>query len=264
MLHRVFAVLPIVVTAAAMLLPGFVNQPLSPNQASAEDNSQPPTAGKRNVDNAASARPEGPFDARLLEIAKNYRSYGRVDDETRWAPWLCRMPMPSLARVSRSEDDATHGEKLYFLFARQRDAYLRVGSGQAAKPGQVIVKESWHPVELSENADGIAEQLQRRAFLPKESRKLVAHDSGKTFATRGSYVPYAKKDGKLFKADRLAGLFIMFKTDAEAASTDNGWVYGTVTADGRQVTAAGRIQSCMNCHQEAPHGRLFGLNRKTN
>jgi hypothetical protein len=35
-------------------------------------------------------------------------------------------------------------------------------------------------------------------------------------------------------------------------------VYGTVAADGT-VTGAGRIASCMGCHADAPHERLFGL-----
>ena len=41
------------------------------------------------------------FRLKLLEIAKVYEGYGRVDDETRWAPYLCRMPMPSIARLSQ-------------------------------------------------------------------------------------------------------------------------------------------------------------------
>ena len=25
------------------------------------------------------------------------------------------------------------------------------------------------------------------------------------------------------------------------------------------VTSAGRVESCMRCHEKAPHGRLFGM-----
>ena len=40
---------------------------------------------------------------------------------------------------------------------------------------------------------------------------------------------------------------------------DDGWVYGTVAVDG-SVTSAGRVASCMGCHDEsATHERLFGL-----
>ena len=54
-------------------------------------------------------------------------------------------------------------------------------------------------------------------------------------------------------------LFIMFKLDPKTPQTDNGWVYGTVSADAKNVTSAGRVKSCMDCHTEAKHDRLFGL-----
>jgi hypothetical protein len=56
----------------------------------------------------------------------------------------------------------------------------------------------------------------------------------------------------------FVGLFIMKRiADATDPSTDNGWVYATTDADLR-ITSAGRIASCMACHADAPHGRLFG------
>ena len=51
----------------------------------------------------------------------------------------------------------------------------------------------------------------------------------------------------------------MFKAPPRTIGTDNGWVYGTVTSDGKTVTSAGRVATCMNCHKEAKHDRLFGL-----
>ena len=51
----------------------------------------------------------------------------------------------------------------------------------------------------------------------------------------------------------------MVKLDPSTPDTDAGWVYGTVSADGKQVNASGRIASCMKCHQQAKHDRLFGL-----
>jgi hypothetical protein len=51
----------------------------------------------------------------------------------------------------------------------------------------------------------------------------------------------------------------MFKAAEATPDTDDGWVYATVTADG-QVTAAGRVASCMSCHDTAAtHERLFGV-----
>jgi hypothetical protein len=54
----------------------------------------------------------------------------------------------------------------------------------------------------------------------------------------------------------------MYKLDAKTPGTDEGWVYGTVTPDGKDVTCAGRVASCMGCHADAPHDRLFGLAKK--
>src|SRR6266849_6940556 len=66
-----------------------------------------------------------PFHDQLLDIAKNYVSYGRVDDEMRWAPTACRPPTdpkPGVARFSESTDTDTHGRKLYSVFAKSGTA----------------------------------------------------------------------------------------------------------------------------------------------
>ncbi len=56
----------------------------------------------------------------------------------------------------------------------------------------------------------------------------------------------------------FVGLFMMKRiADADDPSTDNGWVYATTDAD-LHITESGRIASCMKCHADAPHGRLFG------
>lgn len=51
----------------------------------------------------------------------------------------------------------------------------------------------------------------------------------------------------------------MMKLDPKTPGTDDGWVYATLAADGRTVTAAGRIESCMKCHRETKTDRLFGM-----
>ena len=193
-----------------------------------------PTAKKQT----ATAENNKAFHAKLLKIAAGYKAYGRVDDRNRWAPKLCAL-VPSRARFSKSDEAETHGEKLYFLFAKDRAAYMSVASTKS-KTGQVIVKESWLPKETTHKR-------------PKERRNDLKRDLG------GAYVPYAKKGDKLYHADKLAGLYIMYKTDADTPGTDKGWVYGTLTADGKTVISAGRVASCMACHEDAPHGRLFGM-----
>src|SRR4051794_31121680 len=75
---------------------------------------------------------EPPFHALLKKVARESLNYGGVDDEMRWAPGLCRAPMPATAHVSASKDDATHGRKLYSLFARDRQAYFQLEQRKTA------------------------------------------------------------------------------------------------------------------------------------
>jgi hypothetical protein len=186
-----------------------------------------------------------PFNDRLLEIAKTYKDYGRVDDEARWAPAFCRMPKPAVARFSDSTDDLTHGRKLYSLLAKNRNAYLTVGKENPSAVGQVVVKESWVPEEVTD---------------PTAPRDVVMDRKEKAPNLKDDhFLPYATKDGKTCRASKPAGLYIMYKLDPTTPDTDEGWVYGTVTPDGKKVTAAGKLESCMKCHQEAPYDRLFGL-----
>jgi hypothetical protein len=159
----------------------------------------------------AVAKPRRPgFEYCLLEIARSYESYGRVDDEFRLANADCRAAVatePDLP-ISSSNDLATHGRKLYRLYAKeQTDSGSYIVAGEANPVGQVVVKESWTLEPPREKAE----------------------------------------------------LFIMYKLDPETPDTDEGWVYGTVTGDGAALISGGRLASCMSCHLEAPHDRLFGL-----
>ena len=208
---------------------------------------------------------------RLLAIANEYRSYGRVDDEARWAPTDCRMPRPASAHMSKSRHAATHGRKLYSLFARDQMGYLAVANLGAA-PGQVIVKESWSAREVAPEdvpkdpfyTESIP--LQPAAAEPAANAPVNAPAKPANqplFADGDRFNPYVRDGDTWFRTGERGPLFIMYKPTPEeglaAESTDLGWVYGTVTADRTQVTAAGRIASCMGCHRKAPHGRLFGL-----
>jgi hypothetical protein len=191
------------------------------------------------------------FEDTLLEIATSYESFGRVSAPARWAPAYCRAPIPPTpeATFSRSTDGGTHGEKLYTLFAKDHSpsgGYLV--KGQPSASGQVVVKESWVPEEVKD--DGKPPEPVRRKVKVRQGDGLVEQED--------SFVPYARKDGRLYHAKEKGPLFVMFKMDPRTPGTDEGWVYGTVTPDGKQVTSAGRVESCMNCHQGAPHDRLFG------
>lgn len=177
----------------------------------------------------------------VREIAAGYPQWGRVDDEMRWAPMLCRMPTPARARMSASGDESTHGRKLYTLYARDPVAY---GAAKSASPtpeqpglkdiSQVVVKEAFRPVELA--SDGVS---RRRDLQP------------------------AQHAGKTYEPGEALGIYMLFKPNAPVAATDDGWVYATVAADLKTVTSAGKVASCMGCHQKiAGGGRLFGLQEK--
>jgi hypothetical protein len=178
------------------------------------------------------AEPEGAYDARVLAVAAEYQSWGRVDDQMHAAPTACKAPSHGpVARMSQSDDGGTHGQKLYSVFAKARAQY----ASDHAPVGQVIVKESWKPELVADPAS-----------VPSPYASADFH-------------PYATIDGKTFKAGDPAGLFIMMKVAAEATpGTDAGWIYGTVAPDGA-LTSAGMIDACKGCHESAPHDRLFGL-----
>jgi len=195
----------------------------------------PDAAVTTTADVAAPAVDPG-LAAQVRTIAAEYQSWGRIDDELRWAPWLCRIPLPGLARMSASSDSATHGQKLYSVFVKKRDTYP-----MGPHTEQVVVKESW-----------TSELVTDPSVMYQPERFRDSPDAGDHF------YPYAMKDGMIYRAAARAGLYIMFKLDAATPGTDGGWVYATITADG-QLTAAGKIQSCVGCHQEAEHDRLFGV-----
>jgi hypothetical protein len=205
----------------------------------------------------------------LQKIAAEYQSYGRADDFFRWAPTLCMMPSaekPS-ANFSESADEKTHGKKLYTLFpglmgqaqqgiaqptdvkslgktpmGKGQEIYLSVPNGGTVPEGFAIVKESWAPEEINDSA--------KIAKLKK---------------SRSNYElwPYAEKAGKFYQTKEKVGLYVMYKTKAGTPDTDEGWVYGTLTADGQTVTSVGMIKTCMGCHTRAPYGRLFA-DKKSN
>lgn len=181
--------------------------------------------------------------ARLLEIATKYKSYEIADNQMRLAPIPCLPPIPPeeqdrfvLAdyRMSRSEDTTTHGRKLYIAYALKVNPLTHsytgeTAVGQAKRPlsDQVVVKESW-----------LAEELKKGG---------------------GIYNSIIGPDGKRYSPGAKGPLFVMYQTDPKDPNSDEGWVYGTLTPDGKTVTGVGRMANCMNCHQKAPHGRLFGL-----
>jgi len=187
----------------------------------------------------------------LAAIAKNYELSGRVDDLFRWAPEMCRMPGPPKARMSASEDEKTHGKKLYSLFAKDRHAYTRTHKHRELKTapvGQWIVKESWTP----EKFPGAETEMKPiiRELKPKDENQKTISDV---------FLPFAKHADKTFRAKEKSGLFVMMKLDPATPDTDQGWIYATIGKDMKTITALGKIESCMKCHADAKWDRQFGL-----
>jgi hypothetical protein len=191
------------------------------------------------------------FNDRLIQIAGEYETYRKADRILRWAPLHCPFApdqdgkiRESRARLrySASGDSRTHGRKLYHVFARhvwesRPDAreeaygsYINFPKGESPV-GQVIVKQSWVPEEVEKGA------------VPRKDMPIQI----------------VERDGRHYRASRKDDLYIMYKLDPATERTDRGWVYGIVSADGKRVISAGRLDACMKCHVDAPHDRLFGL-----
>lgn len=192
-------------------------------------------------DAPGAAKPSDAFTSGLLAVAGAYTTYGRIGVRPEWAPTLCAAPRDPDAefdapRFSESGDDATHGQKLYYLYAADRRSYRAGSAGAPAEVspvGQVVVKEAWIPEEVKGEPPANPEPNDRIA-----------------------------RDGRTYRPARMAGLFVMMKLDPGTPGTDQGWVYGTVAADRATVTSAGRVASCMGCHEDAPFDRLFGADTK--
>jgi len=192
----------------------------------------------------ASASPEldARHEAAIRAAAAKFTEWGRVDERPNWAPTLCRAPTPAdygapgHVRMSAAEH-APHGQKLYYLWASHKDVYLKPDG--ALPVGFAIVKQSFAAAPFDP------------AHPPPQQRHRLM----------GPLPPIATlttADGKRFTVGERKDLFVMTKV-GDVPGSDDGWIYGTVSPDGK-VTSAGRVASCMACHTgHATHERLFGL-----
>lgn len=181
------------------------------------------------------------FDAALLAIASEYKRYNRVSDRANWSPTDCRIPPPVGVQVSASGDEATHGRKLYYVFAKDDRAYfeLREPDRRMSPVGQAVVKEAFKPV----------------AVPPDQVPALERTDFGHQALPDG----YARTaEGVVFHIGEPAGLYIMMKMELGTACTDEGWVYAVTSPDAKSILTAGNIESCRGCHERTKRDRLFG------
>lgn len=204
-----------------------------------------------------------PYQTRLLDIGRSYESY-RMLHELRYTQALC-MPIVNSSYKDRSFIDRSfiptelirlskagntpHGRKMYFLFNKEEPNSDK--SHEMHPVGQVIVKEAWTPEEVAKDLRFDPDRMTTRTRRHK-TRKGVQTSEFK-------YSPYVEKDGKFYHARAKAELFIMFKMDPKTPGTDQGWVYATMTSDGKKVLSAGLLKSCMKCHCDAPNDRVFSV-----
>lgn len=164
------------------------------------------------------------FAPELLRVGSSYPSFVQITATASWAPVACVAPNPLRPLVDPGTNSGPHGRKLYFLYAINEPAYRKGGTQPV---GQTIVKEAWHP------------------RLEEPGQKQT-----------GIYSP-ARLEGKTYVPGDKGPLFVMIKLDPQTPDTDGGWVYGTLTPEGDKVTAAGRLPSCMSCHEKGTQDRLF-------
>lgn len=204
------------------------------------------TSGNRLVSEPAVALGGDARSLLVLDAVKKFRSWSRVSDQARMAPEDCGISPPVGAQMSESDDAPSHGRKLYYLYARHSEDYtwlgfeIPPGSPKTVQPpGQTLIKESFEAVPTS---------------APAKT------DNGDLF-THEYPVDHALLNGQWYRTGEPKGLFVMMYLQADAPETDAGWIYANVEPSGEKVIEIGRIESCMKCHQRAPHGRLFGMPR---
>lgn len=185
-----------------------------------------PTEAQVPASNQVDAR----FEKIVLDAAEQYRKFVRVTGDPKRAPTDCRIAPPF---VRKSDAEKEHGQKLYLLYARFADGLEYVTKGTPEKVGQTLVKESWEclPGEPNGPTESSARYVSTLRMQSGENR---------------------------FHAGDFHGLFVMHKLDAKTEGTDEGWVYGTVDRTGT-VTAAGRVASCIQCHEDATEDRRLWL-----
>lgn len=172
-------------------------------------------------DTARTNTEPGPFAQEVLAVAQGYEHLELVSTQERLAPELCRA-VDSVTSQSRAGAMSPHGRKLYLMWARNARTYFDTPDVQAPL-GQTLVKQSFEA---------------RQELTSPPSDDTIAH------LTRGKQTEF----------------FVMFKADPSDKRTDNGWVYGVVSADLSRTIASGRLATCMACHTDR-ETRLFGMRK---
>ena len=126
---------------------------------------------------------------------------------------------------SRCTDILTHGNKVFRLFVKEDTPYAYENTQPT---GQTIVLETWNAVQLN---------------VQKGNDNAMVRTSDSTFL-----MPTTPAD-----------FFIMYKAgNPGAVTTDSGWIYARISANGKKVIEKGLISSCMGCHGLSKTDRMLG------
>jgi hypothetical protein len=189
----------------------------------------------------------------IREASVSYVGWARVSDAANWSPTLCGSPRVGIMRTE-VPDASPHGDKLYFLYAKEPRAYPHYDSYAA-----IMLERPESDPEFREPSDQpVGQVIVKQAFRPErlsEEEYKAVYDANQS--TPHVLQSYARDRKGYARTGRIAGLFMMLKLDPTTPGTDQGWVYATVESSG-DISAAGRIASCMQCHQSAENDRLFG------
>jgi hypothetical protein len=197
--------------------------------------------------------PGGPTEREkaILDVAGRYTTFRMATPWPMWALASCRALDPTeISGVpSRSDDQRTHGEKLYKLWVSDHDAYLRV-SGMEPRGDK-------HPAADAKVAPAMASSPVGQTLVKETFQSIAVPKSEEPKPN-----PYRRDlvvDGdRAFRQGAPAELFIMTKLDPKTPDTDNGWVYAVVSTDRKSVLRSGRLASCMRCHEQTTRDRLYG------
>lgn len=231
-------------------------RPTNPDPASSAPASGAGRASAPDPASVADAPANDPrwHDLVRLAIAAHER-WGRVDDRARFAPFDCRLPPPSAARFSASEDAATHGAgKLFTVFALAPEDY--------GFPGYVFPPDRGPEGQPCPGCDA------HRALVAAGVRQVLFKDAYEALREPppdGTYADRdgprglwpAMRDGVAFHPGRSLGDFMLILLDPTTPGTDEGWIYATATPEGT-ITSAGLVAPCMSCHQQQAQ-RFFGI-----
>lgn len=186
---------------------------------------------------------------KITKIAKEYFQYKQykelkktqiiIGDSSKysWTISLCirdtyHIQIDSNFMSNADVSKSLHGNKLYRLFIKKYDEYIKNDSiGQPI--GQVIVKETWNVKEIK--FDSLNTKIQQIK---------------------------SKNDGKWYTPTTVSELFIMYK-EKDNKFNDKGWNYGIYSIENKNekpiLLNNIKISTCINCHKENKYDRVFGV-----